>query len=86
MAELVINLDELNLRELFEIRHQRTCDGVKSAIRLTIPFKINVDTAIRKDKSTIAGKAVKYECESLVSLHIAGAPEKLIEHRSDTIF
>jgi hypothetical protein len=32
MAELVVNLDELNLGELFDIRHQGASDIIKGAI------------------------------------------------------
>lgn len=86
MAELIINLDELNLRELFDVRHKRTCDVIKRAIRLTIPCKINMHASIRKDKSAVACKAVEYETESLVSFNVTGALEELIEHRSYAIF
>jgi len=86
MAELVINLDELNLRELFDIRHQRTRDGVKCAIRLAIPREVNVQSSVRKDKSAIACKAVEYETKSLISFHVAGTLEELVDYRSDAIF
>ena len=86
MSELVINLDELNLRELFEIRHQRTCDGVKRPIRLTIPCQINMHASIRKDKPAVACKAIEYQSESLVPFHIARTFEELIQHRSNSIF
>jgi len=86
MAELVINLDELNLRELFDIRHQRTRDGVKCAIRLAIPREVNVYSSVRKGKSAIACKAVEYETQSFISFHVAGTFEELIEDSSDALF
>ena len=86
MAELVINLDELDLWELFEIRHQRARDGVKRPIRLAIPAEINMHPPIRKDKLAIACKTIKYETESLVSFHIARALEELIEDSSNALF
>jgi len=86
MAELIINLDELNLRELFEICHQRTRDGVKRPIRLAIPCEINVRASIRKDKPGIASKAVENKSKSSVPFHIAGTLEELIEYGSDALF
>ena len=85
MAELVINLNKLNLWELFEIRQQRTRDRVKRAVRLAIPCEINVHSPICKDQPAIACKAVEYETESLVSFHIARPFEELIEYRSDAL-
>jgi hypothetical protein len=85
MAELIINLDELDLRELFEICHQRTRDGVKRSIRLAIPCEINIRASIRKDKPAIASKAVENKSKSPVPFHIAGTLEELIEYRSDAL-
>lgn len=86
MSELVINLDELDLRELFEIRHQRTRDGVKRPIRLTIPFQINMYSPICKDKPAVACKAIEYESKSFVPFHITGTLEELIKNRSNPSF
>ena len=86
MAELVINLDELNLWELFEIRQQQTRDCVKRAVRLAIPCKVNVHSPVCKDQPAIACKAVEYKAKSLVSFHIARTFEELIEYRSDMLF
>ena len=86
MAKLVINLDELNLRELFEIRHQRTRDRVERPIRLAVTSQINVHPPIGKDKPAIACKAVEYETQSLISFHIAGTLEELIEDSRDALF
>ena len=85
MAELVINLDELNLWELFEIRQQWTRDRVKRPVRLAIPCEINVHSPICKDQPAVARKAVKYETESPVSFHITRTFEELIEYRSDAL-
>ena len=86
MVELVINLDELNLRELFEICHQWARDGVKRSIRLAIPCEINVRASIREDKPAIACKPVENKSKSLIPFHIAGALEELIEYGSDALF
>lgn len=86
MTELIINLDELNLWKLFEIRHQRTRDRVKRSIRLAIPAEINMHPPIRKDKPAIACKPIKHKAESPVPFHITGTLEELIEDSSNALF
>jgi len=86
MAELIVNLDELDLRELFEICHQRARDCVERSIRLAIPCEINIRASIPKDKPVIASKAIKDKTEPLVSFHNAGTLEELIEDRSNALF
>ena len=86
MAELVINFDELNLRELFEVQNQRLCNGVQRAIRLTISKQIHMYTSICKDQPAIACKTVEDLSQSLVPFHIAGTLEKFIEHSCDAFF
>lgn len=41
---------------------------------------------IGKDKPAIACKAVEYETQSLISFHVAGTFEELIEDSSDALF
>jgi|GEM_PF-3251477 len=86
MTKLIINLDELNLGELFEIRHQRTRNGVKRPVRLAVPAEIDMHPPISKDKPAIACKTIKYQAESLVSFHITGTFEELIEDSSHALF
>jgi hypothetical protein len=86
MAKLIINLDILNLRELFNIRHQRTSDVIERPIGLTVSLKINLDASIYQDQSAIPGKTVEHRGQALVPFHIAGTLEKLIEDGRDTIF
>jgi hypothetical protein len=45
-----------------------------------------VHPPIGKDKPAIACKAVEYETQSLISFHVAGTFEELIEDSSDALF
>ena len=83
---MIIDLDKLNLRELFEVRHQRTSDCVQCTIRLTIAHKINMHATVRKDNVAIACKAVEYRCKPLISFNATRTLEELIEHRIDNVF
>ena len=78
MTQLVIDLDKLNFRELFEVCHQRIRNRIKRPIRLTIPGQINMHASIRKNKPAVACKAIEYESKSLVPLHIAWTFEELV--------
>jgi hypothetical protein len=53
---------------------------------LAVTSQINVHPPIGKDKPAIACKAVEYETQSLISFHVAGAFEELIEDSSDALF
>ena len=86
MPELVVNLDELNLRELFDICHQGTSDIIKRAVRLTIPGQIHMNSSIGKDEPVIPGKAIQDRGKSLVTLHITGTFEEFVQHSRYAIF
>jgi hypothetical protein len=45
-----------------------------------------VHPPIGKDKPAIACKAVEYETQSLISFHVAGTFEELIEDSSHALF
>jgi plasmid maintenance system antidote protein VapI len=85
MAELVVNLDELNLGELFDVRHQEASDIIKGAVGLTIPCQIHMDASIGKDKPVISRKTVQDRCESLVAFHITRTFEEFVQHSRHTI-
>jgi len=55
---LVVNLDELNLRELLEVLYQRLGNGVKRAVRLAITNEVNMRNTIGKGKLAITCKPV----------------------------
>lgn len=85
MTKLVINLDELDLRELLEARHQCVCNVVQCAIRLAAAHQIDMQAAIDKLQSAVAGKTVVDQRQTLVALHVAGTFEEFIEHRIDNV-
>ena len=82
---MIVYLDELNLRELFEIRHDRLRDGIQRAIRLTTAREIDVRDAVCIFEFAVPGEAVEHECETLVAFHIAGTLEVFIEHGANQI-
>ena len=81
----IINLNELNFRELFEVLHQRARDGIERAIRLTITTEIHVRHAIGKCQFGVACETIEHQGESLVAFDIARTFEKLIEDSADQI-
>jgi hypothetical protein len=85
VAKLIIDFDELNLRKLFEVRHQRASDGIQRAIRLTIPCQINMHATICKDNISIACKTIEYNCKPLIPFNATRTLEKLIEYSSYNI-
>ena len=46
IPELVIDLDKLNLRELFEARHERMRDVIQRSVRSTIPGEVHMHPAV----------------------------------------
>ena len=86
MPKLVINLDKLDVRELFEAQHQWTRDIVKCAIRLATTSQIDMNTAIRNLNSAIACKTVADHRKTLVTFHAARSLEEFIEHCIDNVF
>jgi hypothetical protein len=83
---LIIDLDKLNFRELFEIRHQRTGDRIQRSVRLTLTGKIYVHNAIGICYFTVACETIENKRESLVAFNIARTFEVFIEHRTDQVF
>lgn len=46
IAELIVDLDELNLRKLFEARHERVSDVIQRSVRSAIPGQIHIHTSV----------------------------------------
>jgi hypothetical protein len=82
---LIVDLDELNIGELFEVRHERARDGVERTVGLTIASEVNVRDAIRVFEAAVACKAVQHEGKPPVAFHIAGTFEKFVQHRADEV-
>jgi len=85
LAELIVDLDESHLRELFEIDHQRTRDGIKRTIRLATASQINVHAIVHELHFAVARKTVVDHCKPLVSFHVTGTFEEFIEHGIDHV-
>ena len=62
MTKLIIDLDELNLRELFEVRHQWLSNRVERSVRLAIPCKINMHTTVSKDNIAVTCETIVDHC------------------------
>jgi len=82
---LIINLYELNIGELFEVKYEWTRDVVKSSIRLTGTYKINVCNAIGKFKLFITGKTIVDQSQAFITLHITGTGEEFVQDTANQI-
>lgn len=82
---MIVNLDELNFRELFEVRHDRLRDSVQRPVRLATACKINMYNAICIFEFAVTGKAIEHKREPLIAFHIARTFEEFIQHRADKI-
>lgn len=85
ITKLIIDLDELDLRELFKIQHKRTCDVIQCAVRLAAACEIHVGNAVDDFRSVIARKTIANDRQSLIALHAPGALEEFIEHSEHRI-
>lgn len=86
MTKLIVNLDKLNLRDLFEACYERARDIVKRAVRLAVPCKIKIHATVYELDFTISGKSIGDHGQPLISLYIAGAFEEFIKDRAHAIF
>ena len=82
---MVVDLDELNLGELFEVRHDRLCDAVECPVRLTTTREVDVCDAVSIFDPVISSETVEHERKALVALHITGTLEEFIEHSADQV-
>ena len=74
----IVNLDILNLRELFEILHERLCDGVQRPVRLTFASQINMCNPICNDQFAVTRKTVEHQPQSLIPFNIPRTLEVFI--------
>lgn len=82
---MIVHLDKLDFRELFEVRHDRLCNGIQRAVGLTTTREIDMCNAVCIFEFAVSGKAVQHKRETLVAFHIAGTFEVFIEHCADEI-
>ena len=59
MTVFIIDLYELNIGELLEVKHERTGDVIERAVRLAVARKINVRHTISKLELAIACETIE---------------------------
>lgn len=82
---MIVDLDELDLGELFEVRHQRTRDRIQRAVRHAVSRQVNIGATVREHHSAIACETVTDHRQPLIALHVTGPFEEFIEHRIDDV-
>lgn len=82
---LIVDLDELNIGELFEVCHERARNCVKSSVRLTTAGEVNMRDAIGIGKPAVASKSIEHQSQSLIPFHIAWAFEVFVEDSTHNI-
>lgn len=82
---MIVDLDVLNVGELFEVLRDRARDGVKCAVGLAGAGEVNMCHTIGIFKFAITGETVKHEGESLFTLHTDRTLEVFVEHGADDI-
>lgn len=82
---MIVNLDVLNIGELFEVLHDRAGDGVERAVGLAGTGEVNVRHAISIFDLAVAVETVEHEGESLFALDPDRTLEIFIEHGADDI-
>ena len=81
----IIDLDEINIRELFEVCHERARDRVKCSVRLAAAGEVNVSDAICILEPGIASEAIQYQCQSLIPFYITGSFKEFIQNSTNDI-
>jgi len=82
---LIVDLDVLNIGELFKVLHDRARDGVERSVGLTRACEIDMCHAIGIFNLAIAGEAVQYKSEPLIPFHANRSLEVFIEHGTNDI-
>ena len=82
---MIVDLDVLNIRELFEVLHERARNGVQRAVGLAGPGEVNMRHAIGIFEFAVAGEAIEHEGKSLVALDTNRSCEEFIEHGTDDV-
>ena len=82
MTIFVVDFDELDFRELFEVRRDRARDVIKCAVGLAGAGEINMRNTFGKSKFAIARETIEDQGEALIALHVTGTSEIFIERRA----
>lgn len=82
---MVVDLDELNVRELLEVGGQRAGNGVECTVGLTGAGQVDVRHAVGKFEPAVACEAVEDEGKPVVAFHVTGTFEELIQDSADQV-
>lgn len=82
---MIIDLDELNIGELFEVEDQRACDVVERAIGLTVAREVDVRNTISIFEFAVTSEAIEDEGDAFIALDTAGTFEKFVEDAADQV-
>ena len=82
---MIVDLDVLNIRELFEVLHERARNGVQRAVGLAGPGEVDVRHPIGVLDLAVAGESIEHEGKSLVALDTNRSCEEFIEHGTDDV-
>ena len=82
---MIVDLDELNVRELLEVEHKQARNVIQRAVRLADAIEIHVRDAIGKLKFLISCESVEDQCQSLISFNVARAFEEFIENAANQV-
>jgi len=81
----IVDLDKLNLRELFQILQEWLCNGVQRPVRLTLPGQIHMGNTICNDQFAITCETVAHQPKSLIPFNIPRTLEEFIQNRAHQI-
>jgi hypothetical protein len=82
---LIVDLDELNIGELFEVEDERARDVIERAVGLAIAREIDMCDTISVFEFTIASEAIEDEGDAFVTFDIAGTFEELVQDAADQV-
>lgn len=85
VSVLVVDLDELNIGELFEVDGQRAGNGVECAVGLTGAGQVDVRHTVGELEPAVACEAVEDEGKPVVAFHVAGTLEELVQDSTDQV-
>ena len=75
----IVDLHILNIGELFEVRHERTRNGVQRSIGLAITCQIDMCDTIGRHKPAVARESIEHQSKTLVAFNIPRSLEEFIQ-------
>ena len=64
---------------MLEVFHEWARDVIERAVRLALPYEIDLRHTVGKCEFAITSETIEHQCESLIALDIARTFEELIE-------